>query len=390
MNNFSLHAPTDFVFGKEAELRVGEMLKKHGATKVFVHYGGGSVVKSGLLQRVEDCINAAGIAYVKLGGAQPNPIDTLVYEGIEICKKEKVDFVLAVGGGSAIDSAKAIATGALYDGDFWDFFDGKPIERALKVATILTIPAAGSEASTSMVISNTKGDIPLKRGAGSNVLIPVFSLLNPELNYTLPAFQTACGVADMMAHVMERYFSPTKGVEVTDRLCEAILLAVINTAPTAVKEPDNYIARANLTWAGTIAHNDSCGVGRASDWATHGLEHELSALYDVAHGAGLATMFPAWMKYVHETDLDLFVQFATRVWGVEDNGNKKEVALKGIKALENFFSSIGLPVNFKELGAKEEDIDKMVETLNINTGGALGGFKRLNMEDARAIYKLAV
>ena len=390
MNNFTLHTPTDFVFGKDAELQVADMLKKYKATKTLIHYGGNSAVKSGLLQRTENCLKEANLPYVKLGGAQPNPIDTLVYEGVELCKKEKVDFVLAVGGGSAIDSAKAIATGALYDGDFWDFFDGKPIEKAISVGTILTIPAAGSEASNSMVITKTTGNEVLKRGAGSKYVIPVFSLLNPELNYTLPPFQTACGVADMMAHVMERYFTTTKDVEVTDRLCEAILLAIITEAPKAIKDPSNYTARANLTWAGTAAHNDSCGVGRTSDWSSHGLEHELSALYNVAHGAGLAVMFPAWMKYVCDTDLDLFSKFATRVWGIPDTGDKKTLALKGIEAMENFFTSIGLPVNFEQLGAKKEDIDTLVKTLNINTGGSLGAFKKLDMDDARKIYELAV
>ena len=391
MNNFTLHTPTDFVFGKDAEEHTADMLKKYGATKVLIHYGGGSVIKSGLLQRVEDNLNVADISYIKLGGAQPNPVDTLVYEGIDLCKKEKVDFVLAVGGGSTIDSAKAIAVGSLYDGDFWDFFDRKlPIEKALKVGTILTIPAAGSEASSSMVITRTAGGEALKRGAGSPYIIPVFSLLNPELNYTLPAFQTACGVADMMAHVMERYFTPTRDVEITDRLCEAILLAIINEAPKAVNEPYNYGARANLTWAGTIAHNDSCGVGRVGDWASHQMEHELSALYGVAHGAGLAVMFPAWMKYVCETDLDRFVQFATRVWGIENADDKKAVALKGIKAMEDFFTSIGLPVNFEQLGAKKEDIDQLVKTLNINMGDTIGNFRKLSMADAKKIYELAV
>lgn len=391
MNNFNLHTPTDFVFGKGAEHKTADMLKKYGAKKVFIHYGGGSVVRSGLLGRVEENLKGAGIPYVMLGGAQPNPIDTLVYEGVDICKKEKVDFILAVGGGSAIDSAKAIAVGALYDGDFWDFFDGKPIERALPVATILTIPAAGSEASSSMVITKTQGvKEALKRGSGGPSVIPVFSLLNPELNYTLPSFQTACGVADMMAHVMERYFSNTKDVEISDRLCEAVLLAIINEAPKAIKDPKDYTARANLTWAGTVAHNDSCGVGRIGDWSSHGLEHELSALYDVAHGAGLAVMFPAWMKYVYQENLDLFVQFATRVWGVKDTGDKKAVALAGIDAMEKFFTSIGLPVNFEQLGAKAEDIDFLVKTLHINKGDSFGSFKKLSMEDARKIYELAV
>ena len=389
MDNFTFKAATEFIFGKNAEDSVADMLKKYGATKVLIHYGGGSVVRSGLLHKVEDHLDNARIDFVSLGGAQPNPIDTLVYEGIELHKKEKFDFILAVGGGSAIDSAKAIAIGACYDGDFWDFFDGKPIEKALPVATILTIPAAGSEASDSTVITRTKDGLMLKRGAGSPCLTPMFSLLNPELNYTLPEFQTACGVADMMAHVMERYFTNTKEVEVTDRLCEAFLLTLVNEAPKAIKEPTDYNARANLTWAGAIAHNGSCGVGREEDWSSHILEHELSALYDVAHGAGLAVMFPAWMKYVYSHDVDRFVQFATRVWGIQHEGDKSATALKGIEALKNFFSSIGLPVNFRELGASEDDINKMVKILEINTGGKLGRFKKLNMDDARKIYQIA-
>ena len=390
MNNFTYHAPTDFVFGKNAEDQVAVMLQKYGAKKVLIHYGGGSVIKSGLLDRVEKYITDANIPYVKLGGAQPNPVDTLVYEGIDLCKKENIDFILAVGGGSAIDSAKAIATGALYDGDFWDFFDGKPVEKALKVATILTIPAAGSESSDSMVISKTQNvEVPLKRGSGGKAVVPVFSLLNPELNYTLPAFQTACGVSDIMAHVMERYFTTTQGVDLTDRLCESILQTVIQWAPVAVKEPNNYIARANITWAGTIAHNNSCGLGRDTDWASHKLEHELSALYDVAHGAGLAVIFPAWMTHVYTTDLDRFVQFATRVWGVACKGNKEETALAGIAAIKDFFTSIGLPINFEELGAKAEDIEKLTDMVMFNQGESFGGFKKLFRDDAKAIYTLA-
>ena len=388
MDNFKFFRPTDFIFGKEAELSAGKMVKKHGGTKVLIHYGGGSVVRSGLLDRVENSLKSSNIDYILLGGVQPNPLDTLVYQGIDLCKKEGVDLILAVGGGSVIDSAKAIAVGAVYDGDFWDFFDYKvSAKNAIKVATVLTIPAAGSEASDSAVI--TKADGLYKRGYGTKHMVPVFSLLNPELNYTLPAYQTACGVADMMAHVMERYFTNTENVEISDRLCEGILLTIINQAPIAIKDPENYAARANLTWAGTVAHDGTCGVGREEDWATHLLEHELSALYDVAHGAGLAVMFPAWMKYVHESNIDKFVQFATRVWGIKETDDKKEMALQAIESLENFFVSIGLPVTFEDLGAKKEDIGKLVEVLTINTGGSLGSFKKLNMDDARKIYELA-
>ena len=392
MNNFTFHRPTDFVFGKDAQHKSGEYLKKYGATKVLIHYGTGSVVKSGLLQQVEDSIKAQGISYVSLGGAIPNPVDTLVYEGIDLCKKEGVDFILAVGGGSAIDSAKAIAVGAVYSGDFWDLYNGTPCESALPVATVLTIPAAGSEVSSSSVITKT-GATPLKRGLTTDVMKPVFSLMNPELNYTLPAYQTACGVADMMSHIFERYFTNTTGVTITDELGEGLLRTIIKYAPIAIKEPNNYEARANLTWAGTVAHDDTVGVGRQSDWGTHMLEHELSALYDVAHGAGLSVMFPAWMTYVHDKDqgsLDRFARWAVNVWGVTCNGDKKETAMKGIEALRAFWKSIGLPTTFEELGAKKEDIPKLVDVLKINTGGSFSSFKQMNMDDAKNIYELAV
>ena len=305
-----------------------------------------------------------------------------------MCRKEQVNFILAIGGGSVIDSAKAIAAGVPYVGDFWNFFERTvTINKALPVATILTIPAAGSEASESMVITKSKAG--LKRGAGSSRLRPVFSILDPVLTFSLPANQTAYGIADMMAHVMERYFTQTQGVDLTDRLCEAVLLSIIKEAPIVIREPENYEARANIMWAGTMAHNGICGVGREEDWATHGLEHELSALYGVAHGAGLAVMFPAWMHYVYTSGIDRFVQFAVRVWGIECSGNKKETALKGIKALKDFFASLGLPVNFAQLGVKSGDIDKLIETLKINTGGRLGAFRPLDMTDARAIYEIA-
>lgn len=388
MNNFRFWSPTEFVFGRNTVRNVGTLIKKYEGTKVLIHYGGSSAIKSGLMADIENILQNEFIEYVKLGGAQPNPVDTLVYEGIELCRKERVNFILAVGGGSVIDSAKAIAAGVPYAGDFWNFFEQTvTINKAIPVATVLTIPAAGSEGSANTVITKTDGG--LKRGTGSPFLRPVFSIMDPELTFTLPANQTAYGIADMMAHVMERYFSQTPGVEVTDRLCEAVLLAVIKEGPIAIKEPKNYDARANIMWAGTIAHNGMCGVGREEDWATHGLEHELSALYDVPHGAGLAVMFPAWMQFVYTSGIDKFVQFATRVWNIPESSDKKEVALKGIQALKDFFSSIGLPVNFQQLGAKKEDIDKLIDTLKINTGGSFGAFRKLDMEDARQIYLIA-
>ena len=388
MNNFRFCSPTEFIFGRNTVDNVGALVKKYNGTKVLIHYGGNSAIRSGLLAQVENNLKNNFIEYVKLGGAQPNPIDTLVYEGIDLCRKEQVNFILAVGGGSAIDSAKAIAAGVPYAGDFWNFFEQKvTINRALPVATILTIPAAGSEGSGNTVITKVEGG--LKRGAGSPFLRPVFSIMDPVLTFTLPTNQTAYGIADMMAHVMERYFTQTQGVEITDRLCEAVLLAVIKDAPTVIAEPENYQARANIMWAGTVAHNGICGVGREEDWATHGLEHELSALYDVAHGAGLSVMFPAWMQYVYTSGIDRFVQFATRVWDIPESSDKKETALKGIQALKDFFVSIGLPINFEQLGAKKEDIGKLIETLKINTGGNLGAFRRLDMIDAEQIYKIA-
>jgi alcohol dehydrogenase YqhD (iron-dependent ADH family) len=388
MNNFRFFSPTEFVFGKNTVERTAQLVKKYGGTKVLLHYGGQSAVKSGLLAEVESRLRNEFIEYVKLGGVQPNPVDTLVYAGIDLCRKEQINFILAIGGGSVIDSAKAIAAGVPYAGDFWNFFERTvTINKALPVATILTIPAAGSEGSESMVITKSKAG--LKRGAGSSHLRPVFSILDPALTFSLPANQTAYGIADMMAHVMERYFTQTQGVDLTDRLCEAVLLSIIKEAPLVICEPENYEARANIMWAGTMAHNGICGVGREEDWATHGLEHELSALYGVAHGAGLAVLFPAWMQYVYTSGIDRFVQFAVRVWGIECSGDKRETALKGIKALKDFFASLGLPVNFAQLGAKTGDIDTLIETLKINTGGHLGAFRRLDMRDARAIYEIA-
>ena len=389
MNNFNFYSPTLFVFGKERENEAGKLVKRFGGTKVLIHFGGGSVVKSGLLDRVKQSLTAEDISFVELGGVMPNPRSGLVYTGIEICKREKIDFVLAVGGGSVIDSSKAIALGALYDGDFWDFYQGKAMTKALPVATILTISAAGSEGSGNSVITHENG--MLKRGCGGDALRPVFSVLNPELTCTLPAYQTACGCTDMMAHVMERYFTNTQEVEITDRLCESILLTIIKEAPKALTNPADYDARANLMWAGMVAHNDVCGVGREQDWSTHALEHELSALYDVAHGAGLAMMFPAWMKYVMNHDVMRFAQMAVRVWGCEmDFQQPEKTALQGIYKLEQFLISIGMPVRFSGLGAKAEDIPTLVKTLFSSGAATLGNFVKLTADDARKIYELAL
>ena len=387
MNNFNFYSPTYFEFGRNTEEKAGKLIKRFGGKKTLVHYGSGSVVRSGLLGRVLASLDAEGILHVELGGAMPNPRSSLVYEGIELCRKEKVDFILAVGGGSAIDSAKAIAIGVPYEGDFWDFYTGRKIEEALPVGTILTLAAAGSEASASSVITHENGMV--KRGTLSDKIRPVFSILNPELTKTLPAFQTACGATDMFAHVLERYFTNTKDVEITDRLCEGIMLTIINEAPKAIAYPENYEARANLMWAGMVAHNDICGVGRVQDWGSHQLEHELSALYDVAHGAGLAVMFPAWMKFTMKHDVMRFAQLAVRVFGCQmDFQNPERTASEGIERFESFLRSIGMPVRFKELGAKREDIPTLIEMLKMDKRG-VGNFVKLSAEDVEGIYMLA-
>ena len=387
MNNFNFYSPTYFEFGRNTEEKAGKLIKRFGGKKTLVHYGSGSVVRSGLLGRVLASLDAEGILHVELGGAMPNPRSGLVYEGIELCRKEKVDFILAVGGGSAIDSAKAIAIGVPYEGDFWDFYTGRKIEEALPVGTILTLAAAGSEASASSVITHENGMV--KRGTLSDKIRPVFSILNPELTKTLPAFQTACGATDMFAHVLERYFTNTKDVEITDRLCEGIMLTIINEAPKAIADPENYEARANLMWAGMVAHNDICGVGRVQDWGSHQLEHELSALYDVAHGAGLAVMFPAWMKFTMKHDVMRFAQLAVRVFGCQmDFQNPERTASEGIERFESFLRSIGMPLRFKELGAKREDIPTLIEMLKMDKRG-VGNFVKLSAEDVEGIYMLA-
>jgi len=389
MDNFIFNSPTKFVFGKETENQVGELLKLYEAKKVLIHYGTGSIKRSGLFDRVVEAIEAAKIEYVELGGVVPNPRDTLIYEGIEICKKEKVDFLLAVGGGSTIDSAKAIAAGALYDGDFWDFWDRKAeIKEALKIGVVLTIPAAGSEGSKSSIITKTEG--MLKRGLNSEVYRPTFAIINPELTYTLPAYQTAAGVVDMMSHIFERYLTKSKSGILVDRLSEATLVSIIEAARVVMKEPTNYEARATICWASTIAHNDFLGVGRVSDWATHRLEHELSALYDVTHGAGLAVMFPAYMRYTVMEDIQRYRRLAIKVLGIKDNKRKPlKVAMAGINALEGFFKEIGMPTSFNDIGAKKEDIPKLVEKLRINVGDRVGNFKSLTMEDAENIFHIA-
>lgn len=389
MDNFTFYSPTYFVFGKDEENNVGNYVKRFGGTKVLIHYGGGSVVRSGLLDRIKASLEKEQISYEELGGVQPNPRSGLVYQGIRLCREKNIDFVLAVGGGSTIDSSKAIAAGTVYDGDFWDFYQGKPVEKALPIGTVLTIAAAGSEGSPDSVITKEEG--MFKRGATGEGLRPTFSILNPALTQTLPPFQTAAGITDIMAHLFERYFTTTKDVEVTDRVIEGLLMTMIHEAPRVIDNPDDYQARANIMWAGMMAHNNCCGVGRIQDWASHDIEHELSAVYDCAHGAGLAVVFPAWMTYNMKHDVMRFAQLANRVWGCSmDFANPENTAKAGIQALKNFLKSIGMPGNFAELGAKEEDIPYMAHTASYGNGrtGTIGGFTALTEEDVANIYRL--
>ncbi|TYQ18415.1 UNVERIFIED_CONTAM: hypothetical protein Cloal_0847 [Acetivibrio alkalicellulosi] len=387
MENFIFQNATKIIFGRETELKVGDEIKGHGR-KVLLHYGGGSIKKTGLYDKVVNSLKSAGVEFVELGGAVPNPRLGLVNEGIKICRENEIDFILAVGGGSAIDSAKAIAVGVPYNGDVWDFFEGKAeAKEAVPVGVILTIPAAGSEASPNSVITKEEG--LLKRGMYSELIRPVFSILNPELTFTLPNYQTACGAADMMAHIMERYFTNVTHADLTDRLCEATLKTIIKNVPIVLNEPDNYDGRAEVLWAGTVAHNGLLGTGRVEDWASHNIEHEISAIYDVAHGAGLAVVFPAWMKYVYKNNLDRFVQFAVRVWNVEMNFEDPErTALEGIEKITEFFRQIGLPVTLKEMDIEDDRFEEMASKATMNDQITLGNFKKLNKEDVYNIYKL--
>ena len=388
MDNFTFYSPTEFVFGKETEMKTGALLQKNNAKKVLIVYGGGSVLKSGLLDKIENSVRESNIEFVTLGGIQPNPVDTKVYEGIELGRKENIDFILAVGGGSVIDAAKAIAAGIPYDGDFWDFFSRKAVpEKAVKVGVVLTIPAAGSEGSGNTVI--TKLDGLKKLSLRTQILRPVFSVMNPELTYSLPPFQTACGIVDMIMHILERYFTNTPNVEISDRLSEATITTVINQGKIVMQFPDDYDARANIMWCGMIAHNGSVGVGRQEDWATHFLEHELSALYDVTHGAGLAVMLPAWLAYVSKINPEKPAQLAVRVFGVEDSEDKYDVAMKGVERIKEFFKSLDMPLTFAELGAKEEDIPLMVEKLHNHYDPTVGFYVKLKPEDSFNIYRMA-
>lgn len=389
MFDFNYFTPTRVVFGRNTELKTAELIQMFGGKKVLIHYGGGSVIRSGLLKRVTDNLEEAGIPYVMLGGAVPNPHLGLVYEGIELCRKEGVDFLLAVGGGSAIDSAKAIGYGVANEGDVWDFYDYKrEAAGCLPLGVILTIAATGSEMSDSSVITKEEGLV--KRGYSSDFCRPKFAIMNPELTMTLPDYQTACGCTDILMHTIERYFTNGGNMEITDSLAEGLLRTVMKNAEILVSEPDNYDARAEIMWAGSLSHNGLTGCGNdGGDWMTHKLEHELGGLYDVAHGAGLAAVWGSWARYVCKNCLPRFKKFAIEVMGVDAAGSDEEIALKGIENLEEFFRRIKMPTNLRELGvdASDEDLKLMAHKCAAGLGGEGGSARRLKEEDMLEIYR---
>ena len=392
MRDFNYYAPTQVVFGEHSEEKVAALVRKYGGHKVLVHYGGSSAMRSGLLVKICTLLREDGLDIFLLGGVVPNPRLSKVHEGIELCRKEGIDFLLAVGGGSVIDSAKAIAYGVPYDGDVWDFYAGKAEPRCcLPVACVLTIPAAGSEMSEASVITNEDGWI--KVGYSNDMSRPKFAIMNPRRTFTLPPYQTAAGVTDMMMHTMERYFTHDTDMTFTDALAEAVLRTLKDCVFAVLKDPEDYRNRAQIMWGGSVAHNGLTGCGVQDDWATHGLEHELSALFDVTHGAGLAAVWPGWARYVYKEDVSRFVQFAVNVFDVPNDFSDPEgTALRGIEAVERFYRAIGMPTRIHELLGREitdEEIAEMARKCSHDGTITIGSFKELGREDMEAIYKLA-
>jgi alcohol dehydrogenase YqhD (iron-dependent ADH family) len=387
MFNFTWYNPTKIIFGKDTHKEVGKETAKY-AKKVLFHYGGRSIKETGTYEAVVTSLKSAGVEFVELGGVRPNPRLSLVQEGIEICRREKIDFILAVGGGSVIDSAKAIAVGVPYEGNVWDFYStDKQPEEILSLGVVLTIPAAGSESSDGSVITNEEG--PDKRSCCTDLMFPKFAFLNPELCYTLPKNQISAGGADILAHIMERYFAPNQNTDLSDRLCEAAMKTLIHHLPLVLNNQKDYNAWAEVMWTGNVAHNGLLGRGRQEDWASHGIEHELSAIYDIAHGAGLAIVFPAWIKYVNDAHKERFTQFAERVFDIDSKGKTKEIVIEeGITSLVNFFKSIGLVTTLAEAGIDSSNFEIMAK--KAANGGTLGSMKALTDEDIRKIYELAL
>lgn len=392
MKDFNFYAPTRVVFGRESEDRLPELIKQYGGTKVLVHFGGGSARRYGLLDKVEQMLDQAGIAYVELGGVVPNPLLSKVREGISLCRRESVDFILAVGGGSVIDSAKAIAYGVPYEGDVWDLWDGKAVpQSALPVGTMLTIPAAGSEMSSSCVITQDEG--MLKRGVNSDLCRCKFAIMNPERTYTLPKYQTAAGATDIMMHTMERYFSKYEDATLTDAIAEALLRTVKDAVFEVLRHPDDYRNRAAIMWASSLSHNDLTECGTEKDFACHKLEHELSGLFGVTHGAGLAAVWGSWARYVMDKHISRFVKFAVNVMGVtNDFADPRQTALRGIEATERFFQAIGMPTNIPALigrQATEEEIETLVTKCSRGGKISIGAMEVLQAADMVAIYNQA-
>lgn len=391
MQNFNYYAPTQVVFGKETENQVGELIKNQHCKKVLIHYGSQSAVRSGLIDRIKSSLTEKNIQFVELGGVVPNPRLSLVYEGIDLCKKEGVDFILAVGGGSVIDSAKAIGYGVTHDFDVWELYDRKQKATAcLPLGVVLTIAAAGSEMSDSSVITKEEGGV--KRGYGSPFSRPKFAIMNPELTMTLPNYQTSCGIVDIMMHTMERYFTHGEGMEITLGIAESLLKVVKHNALILQRDPKNYEARAEIMWAGSLSHNGLTGCGsQRGDWATHMLEHEISGMFDVAHPAGLAAVWGSWARYVYKDALPRFKRFAINVMGVENSGSDEQIALKGIEAMESFYRSIQMPTSLKELGIAptDEQLKTLAKMCSIATNDAAGSVRILKEADMLEIYKMA-
>ena len=391
MLNFEYYTPTKVVFGKDTEKQAGELVKAFGGTKVLVHFGGQSAKKSGLLDRICNSLEEAGLSYVTLGGVVPNPHLSKVYEGIELCKKEGVDFILAVGGGSVIDSGKAIGYGVANEGDVWDFYAKKRTAKAcLPIGAVLTIAAAGSEMSNSSVITNEDGW--LKRGYNDDVSRCKFAVMNPELTYTLPAYQTASGCVDILMHTMERYFTKAETTMLTDSVAEGLMRTVIYNAKVLAEDPENYDARAQVMWAGSLSHNGLTGCGTEGDWASHQLEHELGGMFDVAHGAGLAAVWGSWARYVYKEKPARFAQFAANVFNIPWNSsNLEQMALDGIQAMEAFYRSIHMPTSLAELGVNptEEQIQELAKKCSFMGKRTVGTFKVLQIPDMEAIYRMA-
>ncbi len=392
MKDFNFYAPTEVVFGEHSEEQVAQLVKKYGGTKVLVHYGGQSAVRSGLLDKICGLLSEGGIDYVKLGGVVPNPRLSLAKEGIELCRKENIDFILAIGGGSVIDSSKCIAYGVCLDDDVWDVYIGKATpEKMLPVACVLTIPAAGSEMSEASVITNEDGDVKL--GYSNNISRPKFAIMNPKRTYTLPPYQTAAGVTDIMMHTMERYFNTECDMTLQDEIAEALMRTMKESVFEVLKNPEDYRSRAQIMWGGSLAHNDVTGNRGIGDWSTHQLEHELSGMFDVTHGAGLAAIWPSWARYVMHENLSRFVRFAVNVMGVPNDFTDPEgTALRGIEAMERFYHAIGMPINIKELIGRDitdDEITEMTRKCSRDYKRVCGQFKPLAAADMEAIYNMA-